>query len=349
VQRALALGLTLLAAAATGCSVPGVGQVGRWSFDDTLPKMIDRVGDDARVIHILDRDGNVTYVVLGSDGNVHERYYEYSCHDSAGGPGTSCSPSERGKDRAPLRGETELASVRLGDLDRNVVDDLRDETDAFGGAPVGLRGRRWVVAAGVFKAYVAKVDGSDVHRAESAADRAFANSVSAGAGARKPGSGGGGSATGPPPDLPAPPGQYAQGRPDFDAFAEALIALRGRIGRNGRLSLANVADGVVSFEYVTSRNLLVRVRWDPGTRKLVDAGQAFGDGTEPLFRVKELSAVAAERMARAAATRERAEVAPGIVFKVAGGETTATMIVNGPGKASTYTARADGSRLTKLN
>lgn len=202
-----------------------------------------------------------------------------------------------------------------------MVDGLRDKTDAFSGAPVGLRGSRWVVAAGAFVGWVADVDGSHVHRAESAADRAFANSVSPGAGARNPGDKGG-SDTGPPPDLPAPPGQLAEGRPDFAAFGEALVAMRARVGRRGPILFANVDNGIVVFEYVDRSRHLLRLRWDAASRSLVDAGHPFGNGTEPDFPLSALSAGRIQRAARAAATRERAEVAPGVTISVAGGMPT---------------------------
>src|SRR4051794_4427859 len=154
---------TTLAATAAGC---GVGDLtgGGYDYSDTLSEVRDDFGKDARVISILDGDGDVTYVVLGTDGHVHERDYEYVCGRSGGNrSGTSCSKHTKNKVRAPLRGERDLARARLGELDEDVVENLRDKTDAFGGAPVGLKGRRWAVAAGVFEAYVADLDGSNVH------------------------------------------------------------------------------------------------------------------------------------------------------------------------------------------
>lgn len=310
---------------------------GGYSFSDTLSEVRDDFGKDARVISILDRAGNVTYVVLGKDGRVHERDYRWVCGRSSGAnSGTSCSKKTSNTERAPLRGERDLARARLGELDEGVVDHLRDETDAYSGAPVGLRGRRWAVAAAVFKGYVADLDGSHVHRAESAADRAFADSVSPGAGARRPGDRGG-SASGPPPDTPAPPGELAQGRPDFAAFGEAIAALKSRIGRSGRVLVANVDDGVVGFEYIGPKRYVFRVRWDPMARKLVDAGQPFSDGTEQSFPVSAMDAGQIARIARRAATKEHAEKLPGVLVKYVGGRLAATMIVDGPAGAKSYT------------
>ena len=71
-----------------------------------------------------------------------------------------------------------------------------------------------------------------------------------------------------------------------------------------------------------------------------------------LARLKDgvsLDAARAEKMARRAATREHAEVAPSIIFNVVGGVPTATMTVHGADGTHTYTARADGRGLTKIN
>jgi hypothetical protein len=325
------------AALATGCSVDDVTGGGGYDFSGTLPKMVDDFGEDARVVSVLDRDGDVTFVVLGKDGRVHERDYELVCSVTGSRHGTSCSKRTTNRDRAPLRGERDAARVRLGDLDEHVVDDLRDATDAFAGAPVGLKARRWVVASGVFEAYVADLDGSHLHRAESAADREFANSVSPGAGERNPGDHGG-SATGPPPPLTPPPGQLAQGRPDFAAFAEALVAMRSKVGPRGRILFANVDDGIVAFEYVDRENQVVRVRWDATKRALIDAGDPFGDGSEPDFPLSKLNAARIERLARAVATKEHAEETPGVAINVSGGVVTASMLVHGPDGTKSYSA-----------
>jgi hypothetical protein len=296
--------------------------------------MVEDFGEDARVISVLDRDGDVTFVVVGKDGRVHERAYELVCSVTGSRHGSSCDKRTTNRRRAPLRGERDSARVTLGELDKDVVDDLRDHADAFGGAPVGLRGRRWVVAAGAFKAYVADLDGSNLHRAESAADRQFASSVSPGAGARNPNDRTG-SPSGPPPPLPSPPGQLAQGRPDFVAFAEAIDAMRGR-GRDDRILFANVDDGIIAFEYVAGNRSVHRVKWDPMTRALVDAGHPFGDGSEPEFPLSKLKAGRIAQIAQAAATKEHAEKPPGVAISVSGGVVTASMIVHTPTGGKAY-------------
>ena len=242
--------------------------------------------------------------------------------------------------------ELEAASLRLGQLDDGIVDDLRDRTDAYGSAPVALRGRRWVIASKVFEGWIANYDGKKLHRAKSAADRAFANSAYPGAGTRRPGDERG-SASGPPPDLPAPPGEYAQGRPDFDAFADALKAMRKRIGTGGKLLLSNVSTELVSFEYQDGGRV-VRVKWDPGKNALVEEGDPFSDPGAPDFPLKALNAEKAEKVARRAAKDAHAEVAASIVFKLIGGEPTAILSVDGP-RGSTYQSRADGTNFMKIN
>jgi hypothetical protein len=334
--RIAAAAASATALAATGC---GIGDItgGGYDFADTLPEVRQDFGENTKVISILDRDGDVTFVLLGKDGRVHERDYEWVCTSSGGSRhGTSCSKEVHEKTRPPLRGERDLARTRLGELDEDVVDDLRDRADTFGGAPVGLKGRRWVVAAGAFEGYVADLDGEHLHRAESPADRAFADSVSPGAGARNPNDKRG-SPTGPPPDQPAPPGQLAQGRPDFVAFGEAIQSLKRKIGGNGRVLLAIVDDGIVALEYIGPKRYVYRVKWDPMTRRLVDAGQPSSDGTEQPFPLSELNVGRIQKIARAAATKEHAEKTPGVLIKVLGGGVlTASMIVHTPTGGKAY-------------
>lgn len=62
-----------LCLAVGGCDVEDIAAGGGYSFSDTLPEAVDKFGEDARVISILDRDGDVSFVVLGADGRVHER------------------------------------------------------------------------------------------------------------------------------------------------------------------------------------------------------------------------------------------------------------------------------------
>jgi hypothetical protein len=332
-MRRLAVAATC-ALALAGCSVDSITGAG-YDFSDTLPEMADEFGDDARVISVLDRDGDVSFVVLGKDGRIHERDYELVCSHSGSNHGTSCSKRVSNRERAPIRGERDLGRVRLGDLDRDVVDHLRDETDAFDGAPVGLKATRWVVGTGAFESYIADVNGEHVHRVESAADRAFANTVSPGAGARNPNDKGG-SASGPPPDLPAPPGQLAQGRPDFIAFGDALSALKEKIGANGKLLFATVDDGIVAIEYIERGRSVYRVKWDPMARALVDAGDPFSDGNEAQFPLSAVDAAKVQRVARRVATQEHAEKTPGVTIVVSGGVVTALMIVHGPDGSKSY-------------
>src|SRR4051812_42611169 len=85
-----------------GCGLADVTGGGGYDFADTLPEVRDDFGKDTKVISILDRDGDVTFVLLGKDGRVHERDYEYVCttsHSSRGG--TSCSKRVRESARRP--------------------------------------------------------------------------------------------------------------------------------------------------------------------------------------------------------------------------------------------------------
>src|SRR3954470_17854759 len=123
--------LTAAALCAAGCSVDEITGSG-YDFADTLPQMVDDFGEDARVISVLDRDGDVTFVVIGKDGRVHERAYELVCSVTGSRHGTSCDKRTTNRRRVPVRGERDSARVRLGELDKDVVDHLRDDADAFG-------------------------------------------------------------------------------------------------------------------------------------------------------------------------------------------------------------------------
>jgi hypothetical protein len=151
-------------------------QVKGYSFSETLPKAIDAGGADARVISVIVQDKNVGFTVLTRDGRVQERYYGKVCTSSASGP--NCSYREKHDEHDPSARERKAARVPLSELDGGAVDRLRKAARTDRKVPLGIRGRRWVV--GSYEpsvAAIANLDGSNVRRAETAAEIALARSV----------------------------------------------------------------------------------------------------------------------------------------------------------------------------
>jgi hypothetical protein len=147
-----------------------------YSFSKTLPKAIDAVGGDARVVSVIDRGRDVQFVVLTGDGRVLERFYGKVCTKNV--KGSACAYREKHDEHRASAGERKRAQVRLDQLDSGVVKRLRKETGIPDQVPLGLRGRYWVV--GSYQpsvAAIADLDGSHLHHAESAAERALARSV----------------------------------------------------------------------------------------------------------------------------------------------------------------------------
>jgi hypothetical protein len=148
-------------------------QVTGYSFERTLPKVIDEEGGDARVVDVLARDKNVFFAVLTDDGKVSERFYGNVCKKSARGP--ECAYRDTHDERAATAGDRRLAKVSLDDLDREAVDRARDASGTGKEVPIGLRGRRWVVGSYDAKvAAIADLDGSNLHRARTPRERALA-------------------------------------------------------------------------------------------------------------------------------------------------------------------------------
>jgi hypothetical protein len=156
-------------------------QVKGYSFAEVLPLTVDSVGKDARVLSVLDRAGDVSFEVLTGDGSVQQRFYGKVCTSSPDGPGSACANrGTQGQRRATGR-DRDAAVIRLGDLESGVVAHLRDQSGAGDDAPIGLRGRRWVVVAP--DPYIADVDGSNLHRA-AAGELLLVQSVASDPGAR---------------------------------------------------------------------------------------------------------------------------------------------------------------------
>src|SRR4051794_14573523 len=59
-------------------------QLKGYSFAEVLPITVDSVGEDARVLSVLDRGGDVSFELLTRDGDrVLERFYGEVCTSSA--------------------------------------------------------------------------------------------------------------------------------------------------------------------------------------------------------------------------------------------------------------------------
>jgi hypothetical protein len=151
-------------------------QVTGYSFSRMLPKVIDEEGGDARVVDVIARDKDVYFAVLTDDGEVSERFYGNVCKKST--RGSECAYRDTHEEHEASAAERRQARARLDELDREAVDRVRDAAGTGKEVPIGLRGRRWVVGSSDPKvAAVTDLDGSNLHRARSARERALVESV----------------------------------------------------------------------------------------------------------------------------------------------------------------------------
>lgn len=190
VPAAVAAGLFLLS-----------GFVGDYAFSDTLPLVREEFGAEATVVSITDTGGDVTFELASEDGQVTVRSYRNFCERYFGR--TSCSRRISTTSRASCQRELDGAVVTLGQLDQEVVDQLRTRSEAFKGATVALRGQTWVVQPEPFTTWMAEADGSGLRVAGSDADRERAAATILGAGARLPRFDAGGAAAPQPTATPA--------------------------------------------------------------------------------------------------------------------------------------------------
>jgi hypothetical protein len=154
--------------------------VAGYSFSETLAKTKDAAGADARVLSVLVRGKDFSFGVVTKDGRVLERFYGELCTSSS--RGNHCATRQRDHEHKATSRESELAQVRLGDIDSQILARLRRDAGAGDGDPIGLRRRQWAI--GKAQPYIADADGSNVHLARSRAEKALARTVSEDSGLR---------------------------------------------------------------------------------------------------------------------------------------------------------------------
>jgi hypothetical protein len=155
---------------------PGIKHdVSGYSFEETLHKTTDAAGGKARVLTFLVRGKDFSWAVVTDDGSrVIERFYGELCTSSS--RGNHCSVRQSNHERKATQREDELARVRLSDVDPQILGQLRHDSGASDADPVGLRRKQWVIARPE-QPYLAEVDGSNLHPAQSANEIALARSV----------------------------------------------------------------------------------------------------------------------------------------------------------------------------
>ncbi len=171
-----------------------------WTFEETLPEVTDDFGEDAKVVSISAGGGAVKYEVIGDDGQVHVRDYFVESEDLSGAA-TGQTRRTENSERPATPEDTAAAKVALGDLDKDVVEQMWEDADfPSDGSSAALTGTEWALSSGArpFDRYLANADGSDVRQTKSKEDT-----------------------FGPAPEA----GQAPQGIPDPGGQAENLQAL----------------------------------------------------------------------------------------------------------------------------
>ena len=144
------------------------GDDDEWTFEETLPGVIEDFGEDARVVSVVASPPDVTYAVIDAEGTLRSRRY-YVEVESIGGEQPREERDRRTEDseRAATPKERQAAKVTLGELDSGVVERMWDEVDfPSEGSSATLSGRQWALAAGTrpLDRYLASFDGSNLQR-----------------------------------------------------------------------------------------------------------------------------------------------------------------------------------------
>lgn len=147
-----------------------------WTFEETLPEAVDDFGDDAKVSSISVNSGSVSFNVIGTDGVLHTRDYVVESENVRGQQGqqaTGLTRKTNNSERPATPAEVQGAVLALGELDRDVVNELWEEADfPDSGSSAALTGTEWALGSGVrpFDKYVASADGSHFRQVESQVD-----------------------------------------------------------------------------------------------------------------------------------------------------------------------------------
>lgn len=159
-----------------------------YSFPETLKSTVEADGEDVPVVFILVRDEDFSFSVLKENGEVQDRFYGSVCQAADRSAGTSCAVRATHHEHRSTSRERELAQVRLGDIDPDVVARLRRESGVPKATAIGLRGRNWVIGGfprSAERGFVADLDGSDLHRPRTVREQELAQSVAEDSGVKR--------------------------------------------------------------------------------------------------------------------------------------------------------------------
>ncbi len=143
------------------------------SYKDTLGEVQNKFGDDAKVVGVQIDAGGTGYAVLSPDGSqVLIRQYGHTSEDLPdGGTGYSAKTSDDSRRATPA--DRKSAVVTLGQLDKQVVEDMWNEADfPHTGSTATLKGSTWEIGSGArpFDKYQARFDGSGFHQTQNRED-----------------------------------------------------------------------------------------------------------------------------------------------------------------------------------
>jgi hypothetical protein len=143
------------------------------SYKDTLGEVQDKFGDGAKVVGIQIDASGTGYAVLSPDGRqVLIRQYGHTSEELPdGGTGYSAKTSDDSRRATAIDRRT--AIVRLGQLDKNVVEDLWNKADfPHTGSTATLKGATWEIGSGArpFDKYQARFNGSGFHQTQNKED-----------------------------------------------------------------------------------------------------------------------------------------------------------------------------------
>jgi len=143
------------------------------SYKDTLGEVQGKFGDDAKVVGIQIDASGTGYAVLSPDGSqVLIRQYGHTSEELPDG-GTGYSAKTSDDSRRATDVDRRTATVTLGQLDKNVVEDMWNEADfPHTGSTATLKASTWEIGSGArpFDKYQAKFDGSGFHQTQNKED-----------------------------------------------------------------------------------------------------------------------------------------------------------------------------------
>jgi hypothetical protein len=168
-----AIGVFLVATVIGGISDAANGR----TYSDTLGDAQQKFGDAAKVVKVEVGGGGVEYDVLSLDNStVLIRTYTRTSEqtsDANGNPATGYNNHTGDSQRAATPADVKGATVTLGQLDKDVVDNLWGQADfPHSGSIATLQGRTWTIGSGAspFDKYQASFDGSGFHQTQSQSD-----------------------------------------------------------------------------------------------------------------------------------------------------------------------------------